>query len=70
MIKCEDNKKECVIVGKEEDILYEFSVICYGLLKADFEIDQIVAGLKCAYEKFNEDKKEKVKNENIKNDIL
>ena len=61
MIKCEDNKKECVIVGKEEDILYEFSVICYGLLKADFEIEEIVVGLKVGYEKYNEDKEEKSK---------
>ena len=76
MIKCEDSKKECVIIGEEKEILFEFGVICYGMIRADYDVERLLHSLQMAYEKSKEDKKRKEKrngereNENIKKDIL
>ena len=60
MIKCGVDKKECVIIGGEDDILNEFSIIVYGLRKAGFIEDDICKEVGRAFAKFeNEEEKSK-----------
>lgn len=60
MIKCGVDKKECVIIGDEETILNEFSIIVYGLCKAGFNEDDICKGVGQAFAKReNEEEKSK-----------
>ena len=41
MINCNDKTKKCIIVGEEDKVLNEFSMICYGLRCADYSEDDI-----------------------------
>lgn len=60
MIKCEKDKKECTIIGKEKDILHELTIICYGLLTGGYHEDEIYVAVMASFEAYKEiDKKEK-----------
>lgn len=60
MIKCEKDKNECTIIGEAEEILKEFAIICYGLLKDGFDSDVIYGAMMSAIEAYKEiDKEEK-----------
>ena len=72
MIKCEGDKKECTIIGSEENILHELSIICYGLLQAGYAEDEIYVAMMAsfdAYKRFDKEEK-KEENENIKENNL
>lgn len=61
MIKCGVDKKECVIIGSEDDILTEFGIICYGLRKVGFDEDDVCKSVGQAFAKFENDEEKKHK---------
>lgn len=61
MIKCGVDKKECVIIGGEDDILTEFGIICYGLRNAGFIEDDICKSVGQAFAKFENEEEKSIK---------
>ena len=62
MIKCDESKKECTIIGKEDEILHELSIICYGMLQGGYEEDEIYVAMMAsfdAYKRFDKEEKSK-----------
>lgn len=60
MIKCDESKKECTIIGKEDEILHELTIICYGLLQGGCEEDKIYVAMMVSFDAYKKiDKEEK-----------